>query len=169
MTIEKLNQLDKNTLKQELLKCCGANKWADNLANEIPFESEKDLFDKSDKIWNSLDKEDYLEAFAQHPKIGDINSLAKKFANTKGWAENEQSGVNSANNLTIQELATFNNTYDEKFGYIFIVCATGKSAQEMLDILKSRIDNDSEKELKIAGDEQNKITKIRLEKLLKSF
>lgn len=169
MSIEKLNSLEKNTLKEEFLKCCGSNNWAENLVNEFPFESEQELFSKSDNVWNSLNKNDYLEAFSQHPKIGDINSLAKKFANTKGWAENEQSGVNSANQQVIEELAEYNDIYDKRFGYIFIVCATGKSAQEMLDILKSRVDNDAEKELKIASEEQNKITKIRLEKLLKSL
>ncbi|MFN8575225.1 MAG: 2-oxo-4-hydroxy-4-carboxy-5-ureidoimidazoline decarboxylase [Candidatus Sericytochromatia bacterium] len=169
MSIEKLNSLEKNILKEEFFKCCGSNNWVKGLLKESPFNSQEELFNKSDKVWNSLNKSDYLEAFAQHPKIGDINSLAKKFANTKGWAENEQSGVNSANQQVIEELAKYNDIYDKRFGYIFIVCATGKSAQEMLDILKSRIDNDSEKELKIAGDEQNKITKIRLEKLLKSL
>lgn len=169
MSIENLNQLDNNQLKSEFLKCCGSNNWAEELTKRKPFNSEEELYKKSDEIWNSLTKDDWLEAFKQHPKIGDINSLAKKFANTKQWAENEQSGVNAATNQVIEELAKYNNDYDQRFGYIFIVCATGKSAQEMLDILKSRIDNEPDKELKIAGEEQNKITKIRLDKLLKSF
>lgn len=169
MNIDKLNNLNKQTLISEFLKCCGSDKWANLLANKIPFTSLEDLFEKSDEIWKTLGKTDYLEAFSQHPKIGDIESLAKKFANTKDWAENEQSGVNEASNEIIQELATYNGYYDSKFGYIFIVCATGKSAQAMLGILKTRLKNEPEQELKVAADEQNKITKIRLEKLLSSL
>ena len=168
MNINKLNDLDNNSLKTEFLKCCGSDNWAKKLSELKPFNSEKDLFEKSDEIWNKLEKSDFIEAFSQHPKIGDIDSLAKKFANTKEWAEGEQSGVNSASNQIIMELAESNKLYEEKFGYIFIVCATGKSAKEMLDILKSRIDNDQNQELKIAAEEQNKITKLRLEKLLQS-
>lgn len=169
MAIEKLNQLNKETLKEEFLKCCGAAKWADLLSTQTPFVSKEDLFEKSDSIWQNMSKEDYLEAFSQHPKIGDIESLAKKFANTKDWAENEQSGVNEATQEVIQELATYNEYYDNKFGYIFIVCATGKSAQAMLGMLKTRLKNEPDQELKVAADEQNKITKIRLEKLINSL
>lgn len=169
MAIEKLNQLNKETLKEEFLKCCGATKWADLLSTQTPFNSKEDLFEKSDSIWQNMSKEDYLEAFSQHPKIGDIESLAKKFANTKDWAENEQSGVNEATQEVIQELATYNEYYDNKFGYIFIVCATGKSAQAMLGMLKTRLKNEPDQELKVAVDEQNKITKIRLEKLINSL
>lgn len=166
MSIEKLNNTDNKILKEEFLKCCGSNSWAEKLVEQRPFSDQEDLFKKSDNIWERMEKDDFLEAFAQHPKIGDINSLAKRFAHTKQWAENEQSGVDSAPDKTIEELAEYNKKYEDKYSYIFIVCATGKSAQEMLEILKSRIDNDPQLELKTAANEQNKITKIRLEKLL---
>jgi 2-oxo-4-hydroxy-4-carboxy-5-ureidoimidazoline decarboxylase len=106
-----------------------------------------------------------LEAFTHHPKIGDAKSLAEKFATTKEWASNEQSGVNEASILTLNKLAEGNKAYEEKFGYIFIVCATGKSASEMLSLLESRITNTPEVEIEIAMREQNKITHLRIDKL----
>jgi 2-oxo-4-hydroxy-4-carboxy-5-ureidoimidazoline decarboxylase len=106
-----------------------------------------------------------LEAFEQHPKIGDINSLKKQYANTVAWASNEQAGVDAASDEVLQALAKGNDDYERKFGYIFIVCATGKSAGEMLELLQSRLTNDPESEIKIGAEEQNKITKLRLEKL----
>lgn len=166
MNLEELNKLSKETLTEELIKCCGSHTWANALAKETPFSSKEELMNKSDEIWSNVAKEDILEAFLHHPKIGDIESLSKKFANTKAWAEGEQSGVNSANMEVLEALAKGNKDYEEKFGYIFIVCATGKTASEMLEILQARLPNEPEKELAIASNEQNKITKIRLEKLL---
>ena len=107
-----------------------------------------------------------MEAFAHHPKIGDLDSLKKKFASTSLWAAGEQSGVENPENQTITKLATKNEAYENKFGYIFIVCATGKSAEEMLLLLKERLKNNFEEEIAIAMNEQMKITRIRLEKIL---
>jgi 2-oxo-4-hydroxy-4-carboxy-5-ureidoimidazoline decarboxylase len=106
-----------------------------------------------------------LEAFSAHPKIGDINSLRAKYSATRDWSKGEQSGVDSAQEAVLEGLARGNADYEKRFGHIFIVCATGKTAAEMLDILQGRIGNDSAEELKIAAHEQSKITKIRLEKL----
>ena len=111
-------------------------------------------------------EKDWKEAFSHHPKIGDLESLKKKFSSTAGWASDEQSGVNTASQQIIEALADGNKKYEEKFGYIFIVCAAGKSAEEMLAIFKSRLQNSPEVEIEIAADEQNKITKLRIEKLL---
>ncbi len=112
-----------------------------------PYMGEDELFHYSDKIWFDLAKDDWLEAFSHHPKIGDIESLSKKFADTKQWAEGEQSGVNTASQEILQALAHGNLAYEDKFGYIFIVCATGKSAGEMLEILQERLKNDTEAEI----------------------
>ncbi|MFN8671291.1 MAG: 2-oxo-4-hydroxy-4-carboxy-5-ureidoimidazoline decarboxylase [Candidatus Sericytochromatia bacterium] len=168
MNIEALNNLSESELKLELEKCCGAENWVANLANLKPFKDKEQLLELAEKVWFELSENDWLEAFKHHPKIGDVNSLAKKYANTKKWAEGEQSGVNTATQDVIQKLADGNKEYEEKFGYIFIVCATGKSAEEMLDILTTRLPNSKNDEIKIAMGEQNKITKIRLEKLLNS-
>jgi 2-oxo-4-hydroxy-4-carboxy-5-ureidoimidazoline decarboxylase len=106
-----------------------------------------------------------LEAFEHHPKIGDINSLKEKYPNTKEWASDEQAGINVASEEVLHAVAKGNEDYEKKFGYIFIVCATGKSAGEMRQILESRLMNNPDEEIQIAAEEQNKITKLRLEKL----
>jgi 2-oxo-4-hydroxy-4-carboxy-5-ureidoimidazoline decarboxylase len=152
--------------KELLTKCCGSEKWINSMIREMPFNTKEEIFNNAEKVWYSLNKEDWLEAFSQHPKIGDINSLTEKFYSTKELAGNEQAGVNDASIETLTELAKLNDEYEKKFGYIFIVCASGKSADEMLHIIKERIKNNSETEIKIAMEEQNKITKLRLEKLI---
>ena len=166
MNLMEFNSLDHSEIFDTLIKCCSSSAWANELVRSRPFEKMEDLLIRSEKVWFSLNKKDWLEAFAGHPQIGDLKSLQDKYSNTKSWATGEQSGVASANNETLQELAQLNQQYVDDYGFIFIVCATGKSADEMLEILKSRLENNKEEELLIAGKEQLKITTIRLEKLL---
>jgi 2-oxo-4-hydroxy-4-carboxy-5-ureidoimidazoline decarboxylase len=120
----------------------------------------------AEEQWYECTEADWLEAFTHHPKIGDIDSLKKKFASTATWAAGEQSGAAAASQKVLEDLAKGNDDYEKKFGFIFIVCATGKTAEEMLQLLQDRLPNKKEDELKIAMDEQNKITKLRLEKLI---
>ncbi len=170
MSIKKLNQLDKADLKVQLTRCCGSENWVNILLNNHPFNDEKQLFELAEKVWKQdCEEADWHEAFTHHPKIGDIDSLAKKFANTQKWASNEQAGVNAASMETLQALAKGNQDYEQKFGYIFIVCATGKTADEMLHLLQKRLDNDTKTELQIAKAEQHKITVLRLQKLLNTL
>jgi 2-oxo-4-hydroxy-4-carboxy-5-ureidoimidazoline decarboxylase len=164
--LEKLNKLSQKELFTELFKCCGSTFWAEELSKSFPFLDFQDLLKKSDEIWDKATENDGLEAFTHHPKIGDTKNLEEKFASTKTWAGNEQSGVAQAAKSVIEDLAKGNKDYEEKFGFIFIVCATGKSAAEMLALLNERIVNTYATESKIAMQEQNKITKIRLEKLI---
>ncbi len=131
-----------------------------------PFQNKKELFQKAESIWLSLSSEDWLEAFTHHPKIGNINSLRKKFQNTKSISKNEQSGVNNATESTLKNLAESNQLYEDKFGFIFIVCATGKSSDEMLALIKMRLNNNAKIEMQNAAKEQNKITQLRLKTLL---
>ncbi len=160
------NNLSIEQAKAALFTCCGSTSWLEKLMDHFPFKSEQHLFEQVNNIWyEQLQEADALEAFSHHPKIGDIESLKKKFASTKEWAANEQSGVKQAAAQTIQELAEYNEQYFQKFGYIFIVCATGKSAEEMLLLLKERVGHTSSEELEIAKGEQHKITLIRLNKL----
>lgn len=130
-----------------------------------PFQNKDKLFELAEKIWFALTRNDWLEAFSHHPKIGDTEALQKKFQQTQPWTENEQAGVKGASADALKDLAAGNRLYKDKFGYIFIVCATGKSADEMLALLKERLENDPEAELLIAAKEQNKITRLRLGKL----
>ena len=164
MNIESFNLLSLKEKKYALFKCCGSSKWSVQLAGKN-FSSLDKLKSESDRIWNSLSEEDWLEAFSQHPKIGDVESLKKKFSSTAQWAANEQRGVQDANTQVLEELQDYNNLYEKKFGYIFIVCATGKSAEEMLDLLKKRLINNPDFERRVAAEEQNKITHLRLDKL----
>ncbi|WP_338875765.1 2-oxo-4-hydroxy-4-carboxy-5-ureidoimidazoline decarboxylase [Spirosoma sp. SC4-14] len=166
MTLPELNELPVARLKAVLTTCCGSTAWANEMAKLFPVESREELFEQSDVIWFACSERDWKEAFEHHPKIGDINSLREKFANTKAWASGEQAGVSAASEAVLKQLAEGNRLYEEKFGYIFIVCATGKSANEMLDILLARLPNLPDDEIQIAMQEQNKITRIRLEKLL---
>lgn len=131
-----------------------------------PYASLDLLHQFSDKVWSNLTSHDYLDAFSHHPQIGDVESLKKKFSSTANWAGNEQKGTSQASESLLQALKRGNEDYLNKFGFIFIVCATGKSAQEMFDLLNARLLNDKITELKIAAAEQNKITHLRLGKLI---
>ena len=131
-----------------------------------PFKDVQQVFDVADRVWTQLGTDDWKEAFSHHPRVGDVNSLKEKFASTGAWAAQEQSGVNKASAETLKNLMEGNAQYEKNFGCIFIVCATGKSAEEMLLILRTRLRNTPESELLIAAAEQSKITRLRLEKLL---
>ncbi|MBL7738841.1 MAG: 2-oxo-4-hydroxy-4-carboxy-5-ureidoimidazoline decarboxylase [Chitinophagaceae bacterium] len=166
MTLHELNTLPKDHLAEELTRCCGSQAWVKRMLPFFPADDLVELLEDAEEQWWKCSEEDWKEAFAHHPKIGDIDSLKKKFAATAQWASGEQSGMNIASQQTIELLAEGNRQYEEKFGYIFIVCATGRSADEMLAILESRLPNDPGDEIEIAADEQSKITRLRLEKLL---
>ncbi len=167
ISLKEFNQQTKKKAKEDLFNCCGSKKWVNRLMQSFPFKNEKQLHQLAQDIWyNQCSKKDYLEAFSHHPKIGDVKSLTKKFAATKEWAGNEQGKVKEAAPETIKELAKKNKAYEKKNGFIFIVCATGKSAGEMLDLLTYRLLYDTEEEMNVAMGEQFKITIIRLKKLL---
>ncbi len=165
MTLSEFNKLSNNEQKELLEKCCGSSAWVMNMLSGFPAKDLEELFSKAQENWNGCKEDDYLEAFEHHPKIGDINSLKKKFENTAQWAQGEQAAVQETSDEVLQALAEGNKAYEDKFGYIFIVSATGKSAEEMLEILQKRLQNTPEEELEIAAAEQSKIIKIRLEKI----
>ncbi len=160
-----LNKLSESEVDSVFEKCCAARRWVVAMTFARPFKTDTEVITTASVLWHKQTKQSILEAFAAHPKIGDVESLQEKYANTSDWAAGEQAGATSANEETISNLAAANDRYFEKFGYIFIVCATGKSAQQMLEILESRLPNDPEAELKIASQEQLKITLLRLKKL----
>ena len=127
-----------------------------------PYASIDLLFDESDRIWWSLDPCDWLEAFSGHPRIGDRAMIAKKFTSTAAWAQNEQAAALSASDEIIERLAVLNREYENKFGFIFLICATDKSATEMIEAFNLRLKNSSDIELKIAAAEQAKISRLRI-------
>jgi 2-oxo-4-hydroxy-4-carboxy-5-ureidoimidazoline decarboxylase len=165
MQMNRINELDPTSAHQIFFNCCGARRWAEEMTQGRPYASAQALVEKAEQAWEKLGHDDWLEAFGAHPKIGDIESLKAKYSATKNLAASEQSGVTQASQQVLEELAAKNKEYEEKFGYIFIVCATGKTADEMLNILKARIVNSFDEELKKAIEEQKKITRLRLEKL----
>jgi 2-oxo-4-hydroxy-4-carboxy-5-ureidoimidazoline decarboxylase len=130
-----------------------------------PFADREELLAVAEQASQALERGDWLEAFAAHPKIGDLDSLRKRFADAAEWSEGEQSGMSRASEAVLQALSDGNRQYEAKFGYIFIVCATGKTAIEMLAQLRKRLRNDPKAELFIAAFEQRKITRLRLDKL----
>ena len=166
MTLHELNILPRHQLMEELTKCCGSSSWVNKMLPFVPADDMVELLEDAEEQWYKCNEADWKEAFTHHPRIGDVESLTKKFTATTQWASGEQSEVKVAAQETIEALAEGNRLYEGKFGYIFIVCATGKSAEELLAILQSRLSNNPEDEIKIAADEQNMITKLRLQKLL---
>lgn len=166
-TLAKINDVNDELAFESFHRCCGSIVWANRMTNLRPFSSESELLAKADQVWFSLSKNDYLEAFSHHPPIGK-KSLEEKFTSTASWSSQEQSGVSSASDETIESLSQGNKEYLEKFGFVFLICATGKSADDMLKSLNSRLKNDLETEIKNACNESAEITKIRLKKLLSS-
>ena len=166
--LEHLNSLSSEEAEAELLKCCGSPLWARRMTDERPFSDLEELLSKADAEWWSLDEEDWLEAFSRHPKIGEQKAERAQDATARKWSEQEQAGTNAAGEETRRELQRLNQEYAQKFGFIYIVCATGKSADEMLAILKERLENDADTEIRAAAEEQRKITHLRLKKLLEN-
>jgi len=161
-----LNVLPSNEAEKELLKCCGSRQWTAQVIAERPFSGVDDLIVKADQIWWSLEPRDWLEAFHSHPKIGEKKPVAATAAEAQKWSADEQSGTRNSAAEMMAVLAELNREYEEKFGFIFIVCATGKSSEEMLAILRQRLNHGPDEELKLAAAEQAKITQLRLRKLM---
>jgi allantoicase len=161
-----LNSLSTHDAAKELLQCCGSRRWAGQMAGARPYENLADLIAKGDRIWRSLDRDDWLEAFRSHPKIGEKRAAEPVSTQSSQWSGQEQAGVNTALAETTNALATLNHAYEQKFGFIFIICASGKTSAEMLAALRERLEHDESDELPIAAAEQAKITELRLKKLL---
>ena len=167
--LRRLNLLQPEAAEGEFLKCCGSKEWAQQMGRHLPFRGERDLFETAEQIWWSLAREDWLEAFRSHPKIGEQKAATQASAASLSWSRKEQKGVANASPEAIELLQELNRRYEEKFGFIYIVCATGKSSEELLRILQERLTNESETELKIAAEEQALITQLRLHKLITSW
>ncbi|MGJ8681712.1 2-oxo-4-hydroxy-4-carboxy-5-ureidoimidazoline decarboxylase [Paraglaciecola sp.] len=165
MTLQEFNQLTVSDRTKQLHDCCHCQWWAETLAIKAPFDSFQSLLTQGLALFEQANEAQILEAFKGHAKIGDIELLRSKFA---GKATAEQGQVMQASDETIQALWQLNQDYEDQNGFIFIVCATGKSAEEMLNILQSRISNTRAIELKNGAAEQNKITEIRLTQLIEN-
>ncbi|WP_117234979.1 2-oxo-4-hydroxy-4-carboxy-5-ureidoimidazoline decarboxylase [Vibrio maerlii] len=149
--------------RAQLAQICSSQVWQRSMELSAPFENQKALRDAANKAFDLLEEHDWLEAFAGHPMIGDLSTLQAKYAQAKELSKEEQSSVQHASQDTLVALLELNQQYVKTFGFIFIVCATNKSADEMLRLLKSRLTNSRNTELLNAAKEQRAISSIRME------
>jgi allantoicase len=161
-----LNALPPAQAAAELRACCGASRWVERMVHRRPFAGLQALAQTSEEVCAKFGREDWLEAFAAHPRIGEMKAAQDAGEQAARWSAAEQAGASAGLQAGSTELAAANREYEARFGHIFIVCATGKTAEEMLALLRARLQNDAETELRIAAEEQRKITRLRLEKLL---
>jgi 2-oxo-4-hydroxy-4-carboxy-5-ureidoimidazoline decarboxylase len=165
MNLTRINAWSEAEAREQFQRCCGSTAWAEQMAARRPYADEADLLAVAQQIEQTMTPADWREAFAAHPRIGDRAALRAKFATTAAWSASEQAGVAEAAEEVVDALAEGNRAYEARFGWIFIVCAAGKSATEMLDLLRQRLANDPDEELRTAAAEQRKITRLRLERL----
>ena len=166
--MEPSQELDRASLPEArrlLTTCCGSSAWVERMLGRRPFGSEERLTAAAGEAWADLTHTDWLEAFSHHPKIGDRASLAKRFAATAHLSAREQRGVDDATAQVLDDLAAGNRAYEDRFGYIFIVCASGRSAAEMLALLQQRLHNDAATDIRVAAGEQLRITELRLRQI----
>ena len=172
-----LNSYSKVDLKKEFLKLCSCETWAERVAQSHPFPDLVTLQETLDTTWKACTEIEWKEMFQGHPRIGDKEALRAKYHSNnsqknkkdEGWEAEEQAGAKDADEKVLDALHEWNQKYEDKFGFIFLVCATGKSAEEMLSLLQDRMKNDPIEELQIAAYEQAKITQLRAIKLLQSL
>jgi OHCU decarboxylase len=164
--LNRLNAMPAAEAEVAFLQCCGSSKWAQKMTKKRPHRDLDVLCKAADRVWWSLRREDWLEAFSRHPKIGERAAAKPSDGHAQEWSQQEQSAASGARQDVLAELTEANRAYFERFGYIFIVCATGKTSEEMLALLKQRLQNDPNAELRIVAEEQRRITRLRLEKLL---
>jgi len=164
--LTQLNELPPDAAEAEFLKCCGSKSWAAAMSKARPFENITRLLESADRAWWSLSSEDWFEAFRAHPKIGEPKAETAQSALAETWSAQEQSRATNSGPESRSALANANHQYEEQFGFIFIICATGKSVEEIMANLHRRLQNDRDTELRVAAEEQGKITRLRLEKLL---
>jgi 2-oxo-4-hydroxy-4-carboxy-5-ureidoimidazoline decarboxylase len=165
MNVAAINAWTKAEAGESLRRCCGSTRWSREMEGMRPFDSEAAVLEAAEQIWWALEPADWLEAFAAHPKIGAGGGTSAEHAATAAWSKSEQAGTERATDDVLAELSEMNRRYEARFGFIFIVCATGKSAEEMLAAIKSRLLHSPEDEIRWAAAEQVKITRLRLEKI----
>jgi OHCU decarboxylase len=166
LTVRELDALPAARASELLTACCGAPRWVSSMVARRPFESLDAVFAAADDVWWSLDQHDWREAFARHPRIGEAETSPPRDERERNWASGEQAGVATAQDAVRHALVDANREYERRFGYIYIVCATGVSADEMLALARGRLHNAPKVELRVAAEEQRKITQLRLHKLL---
>jgi 2-oxo-4-hydroxy-4-carboxy-5-ureidoimidazoline decarboxylase len=153
---------------EEILPCCGSKAWARGVAARRPIRNETTLLTICDEVWKELPESDWMEAFQSHPRIGESHAPATALPQSVSWSKTEQHGVSAADDEMKRALAEGNRAYEQRFKRVFIVCASGKSATEILEILRRRLRNDDKTELQEAAEQQRQIAHIRLRKWISS-
>jgi allantoicase len=166
--IARFNQLSRAQARKALYDCCASKKWVEQMIAQRPFPSTANLLDASDRTWSALGRQEWLRAFRHHPAIGERRAKGKQSRTARRWSMGEQSLAQEASAGALRALIAANRTYQAKFGHVFLICASGKSTEEILRNLQERMSNEPELELRNAAREQRKITRLRLEKLLES-
>ena len=166
VSLEQINAIPAAACAELFAACCGSSRWVSGLVARRPFASLEELRRIGDEIWWSLNVDDWREAFTHHPRIGGTQSASPQSERASSWSAGEQAAVTTAAAAARTELAAINDEYEEKFGFIYIVCAAGRSANELLEIARRRLTNDRDTELRVAADEQRQITNLRLGKLI---
>jgi len=168
-SITAFDALPEEAAAEQLASCCGSREWVRKMLARRPFGTSDALLGAADELWWSLAADDWLEAFAHHPRIGERDAAAARSARAASWSADEQRGAGAAADDVRAALAEGNREYERRFGHIYLVCATGKSADELLALLRARLSNDPATELRVAAGEQAKITRLRLEKMLSAL
>jgi 2-oxo-4-hydroxy-4-carboxy-5-ureidoimidazoline decarboxylase len=164
--LSRWNSLSAEEAAKEILPCCGSRAWASGMVSGRPIQDVSTVLATSDRIWRDLSAADWLEAFRSHPRIGETRALREASAQSQNWSAKEQSQATESDDSLKQALAEANREYEQRFHWIFIICATGKSADEILANLRQRLNNDEATELREAAEQQRQIAQIRLKKWL---
>ena len=168
MQLSELNQLPADEAVATFMSCCASRAWAEAMAERRPFQTPDDVYSAAENVWWQLPRMEWLVAFAAHPRIGERKAAEPQHGQGDAWSEREQAGVWSDPQSTRDELRELNQKYEQRFGHGFLVFASGKSGEDLLTLLRQRIENDPETELHIAAAEQARITKLRLQRLLEN-
>jgi allantoicase len=166
--LERFNRLSLAEARKALLACCGAKKWVEQMLRQRPFPDLPYVLATADKAWAALDRKDWLEAFRHHPPIGERRAQEPQSETARKWSAAEQSAAQPGAPEKLAALAAANAAYNAKFGHVFLICATGKTTDAILSNLQQRMKNDPQTELSLGAEEQRKIARLRLEKLLES-
>lgn len=166
ISVGNLDRMPRATVSELLRSCCGSSRWVAGMVARRPFGSREALLSAADEVWRALDPEDWLEAFSHHPRIGKQKTVEPQLQRAAAWSNSEQEGVERSTADVRDAIAAANRDYERRFGYIYIVCASGRSADEMLSMERERLKNSPDEEVATAAEEQRKITQLRLVKLL---
>jgi len=166
VTLHELNALPTDLAMNAFRSCCGASRWVTGMLAGMPYASRDAVLSTADTVWSKLGADEWREAFSHHPRIGERTRAASQGTPAERWSADEQRDVSAADASVRAQLDEVNRAYEARFGFIYIVCASGRSAEELLVLAYERMENDRDTELRVAAEEQRRITRLRLEKLL---